>query len=73
MADMFDYGPKVSEFKLLSYCYVQLKTNTLWKGMHPLILPALLLITHESGYAIKQRNQTLYWTNYTLHTIPKGI
>ena len=36
-----DYGIVVSEFKLQLRYYVHFWTNTLGKGMNPLILPAM--------------------------------
>ena len=41
MVKAMDYGIVVSEFELQSSYYVQFRTNTLGKGMNPLILPAM--------------------------------
>ena len=37
MAKVLDSSLKVSEFELQSYYYVHFQTNTLGKGMNPLI------------------------------------
>ena len=36
-----DYRIVISEFKILAGYNVQFQTNTHWKGMNPLILPAM--------------------------------
>ena len=41
MVKAMDYGIVVSEFELHSPYYIHFRTNTLWKGMNPLILPAM--------------------------------
>ena len=41
MVKAMDCGIVVSEFELPSRCYVLFRTNTLGKGMNPLILPAI--------------------------------
>ena len=41
MVKMMDCGIVVSEFVLESSHYVHFRTNTLGKGMNPLILPAI--------------------------------
>ena len=41
MVKAMDYGIVVSEFVLQSCYYVHFRTNTLGKGMNPLILPAM--------------------------------
>ena len=41
MVKVLDYGIVVSEFKLQSHYYIHFWTNTLGKGMNPLILPAM--------------------------------
>ena len=41
MVKAMDYGIVVSEFVLQSRYYVHFRTNTLGKGMNPLILPAM--------------------------------
>ncbi len=41
MVKAMDYGIVVSEFELQSCYYVHFRTNTLGKGMNPLILPAM--------------------------------
>ena len=48
----------VSEFELQSHYYVHFRTNTLWKVMNPLILPAMgyivpLLFIYKDGFGIK--------------------
>ena len=48
----------VSEFKLQSYYYIHFQTNTLGKGMNPLILPAmgyivLLLFFEKDRFGIE--------------------
>ena len=40
MAKVRDYGLGVGEFELQSRYYVHFWTNTIGKGMNPLILPA---------------------------------
>ena len=52
----------VNEFELRLSYYVQFWSNTLGKGMNPLILPAMgwivpLLFFQKSGFGIKKRNQ----------------
>ena len=65
MVKAMDCGVVVREFVLQSRYYIHFRTNTLGKGMNPLILPAMgeiapLLFSEpkKSWYAIKQRNQT---------------
>ena len=41
MVKAMDCGIVVSEFELQSHYYVHFPTNTLGKGMNPLILPAM--------------------------------
>ena len=41
MLKVLDCGIVVSEFELQSRYYVHFQTNTLGKGMNPLILPAM--------------------------------
>ena len=41
MVKAMDYGIVVREFVLQSHHYVHFRTNTLGKGMNPLILPAM--------------------------------
>ena len=41
MVKAMDYGIVVSEFELRSRYYFHFWANTLWKGMNPLILPAM--------------------------------
>ena len=41
MVKAMDYGIVVSEFVFQSRYYVHFRTNTLRKGMNPLILPAM--------------------------------
>ena len=41
MVKAMDCGIVVSEFVLQSRYYVHFRENTLWKGMNPLILPAM--------------------------------
>ena len=41
MAEVFDCGPEVNEFKLQALYYVHFWTNAHGKGMNPFILPAL--------------------------------
>ena len=41
VAYMLDSDIKVNEFKLPSYYYIHFQTNTLRKGMNPLILSAM--------------------------------
>ena len=41
MVKALDSGIVVSEFELQSYYYDHFRTNTLGKGMNPLILPAM--------------------------------
>ena len=41
MVKAMDCGIVVSEFELQSRYYVHFRTNTLGKGMNPLILPAM--------------------------------
>ena len=41
MVKAMDCGVVVSEFKHQSRYYVHFRTNTLGKGMNPLILPAM--------------------------------
>ena len=41
MLKALDYGIVVSEFELQSHCYIHFRTNTLGKGMNPLIHPAM--------------------------------
>ena len=41
MVKAMDYGIVVREFVLQSRYYVHFRTNTLGKGMNPLILPAM--------------------------------
>ena len=41
MAKSLDCGIVVSEFALQSRYYVHFRTNTLGKGMNPLILPSM--------------------------------
>ena len=41
MVKAMDCGIVVSEFVLQSHYYVHFRTNTLGKGMNPLILPAI--------------------------------
>ena len=44
MARVLDYGLEVIEFNLQSRCYVHLQTNSLTKGMNPVIPPVMSLI-----------------------------
>ena len=58
MVKAMDYGIVVSEFILQSRYYVHFQTNTLGKGMNPLILPAMgyivpLLFFLENGFGIE--------------------
>ena len=63
-----NWDPEVSEFKLQSLYYVHLWINSFGKCMNPLLLPVMIAallqgwlwhyITHQSWYAIIQRNQT---------------
>ena len=41
MANVPDYGLKVSEFKLQSRYHVHFRIDTLEKGMNPLIAPGI--------------------------------
>ena len=41
MVKALDYEIVVSKFELLSRYYVHFQTNTVGKGMNPLILPAM--------------------------------
>ena len=41
MAKVLDYGIIVSEFELQSCDYIHFRTNTLGKGMNPLIFPTM--------------------------------
>ena len=41
MVKALEYGIVVSEFELQSHYYVHFLTNTLGKGMNPIILPAI--------------------------------
>ena len=41
MVKTMDSGIVVSEFELKSHYYIHFRTNTLGKGMKPLILPAM--------------------------------
>ena len=41
MIKVLDCGIVVSEFELQSCYYIHFRTNTLGKGMSPLILPAM--------------------------------
>ena len=42
MVKAMDCGIVVSEFEFQSHCYVHFRTNTLGKGINPLILPAMV-------------------------------
>ena len=58
MAIAMDCGIVVSEFVLQSRYYVHFRANTLGKGMHPFIHPAMglivpLLFFKENGSGIK--------------------
>ena len=58
MVKEMDCGIVVREFVLQSRYYVHFRTNTLGKGMNPLILPAMglkvpLLFFKENGFGIK--------------------
>ena len=58
MVKVTNCGIVVSEFVLQSCYYVHFRTNTLGKGMNPLILPATgeivpLLFFLEKGFGIK--------------------
>ena len=59
MVKVLYYGIVVGKFKLQLSSYVHLRTNTLGKGMNPLILPAMsqivpLVFFWKDGYSIKQ-------------------
>ena len=67
-----DSGLEVSEFEFQWRYNVYFDTNTLWKGMNPLILQLwfelynfsssismALALNNEDSYAIKQRNETM--------------
>ena len=41
MVKAMDCGIVISEFELQSHYYVHFRTNTLGKGMNPIIFPAL--------------------------------
>ena len=41
MVKVLDYAVVVREFELQLHSYVHFRTNTLGKGMNPLILPAM--------------------------------
>ena len=41
MVKAMDFGTVVSEFELQLHYYVHFRTNTLGKGMNPLILPTI--------------------------------
>ena len=71
--NMLDSDIIICKFKHQSHYYIHFRTNTIVKGMTPLILPALgwialLLLfykdgfsiktTHMGRYAIRQGNQT---------------
>ena len=47
MVKAIDYEIVVSEFELQSRYYVHFRTNTLDKGMNPLILPAMVEKKHN--------------------------
>ena len=58
MVKVTDCGIVVSEFEFQSHYYVHFRTNTLGKGMNPLILPAMgqrvpLLFFYKDGFGIK--------------------
>ena len=55
MVKALDNGIVIREFELQSCYYVYFRTNTLGKGMNPLILPAQvpLLFFLENGFGIK--------------------
>ena len=74
MANITDYDILGSEFKLQSLYYVLFPTNTFWKGMDPLISPAISeivsLLFYKDCFGIKwptkvdillkQRKQALF-------------
>ena len=58
MVKAMDCGLVVRELVLQSRYYVHFRTNTLGKGMNPVILPAMgyivpLLFFYENGFGIK--------------------
>ena len=58
MAEMLDCDIVVSEFEFQSRNYIHFSTNTLRKGMNPLILPNMgkivsLLFFYKDGFTIK--------------------
>ena len=58
MVKAMDYEIVVREFELQSRYYVHFRTNTLGKGMYPILLPAMgQIVPHlffsENGFGIK--------------------
>ena len=67
MANVLGCDIVVSEFEIQLPYYVHFQTNTLQKGMNPVILPSFVPLlgwlwhsmTYEGWYAIKERNWNL--------------
>ena len=64
MDKLMNYGLEVNEFELQSRYYVHIWTNTLEKGMNPLIPPAMgdivsLMFFYKDGFGIKKKQWRL--------------